>query len=421
MSAKAPLALDAAIEGSRRERFFLELFGNSAIFPIANMLFEFFLLGGAAYFARHHFYAMALAGLVQAAYLSRPGRVRRLAGNLIGPAIYTAIEAAAEGAHFFQAPHHFTYWGFALAVGLLQAGSARCRSDAMRSALVVAESVVKSSILLAMYAVFEMETGSRSARGFAAFFEDPSHNFIAWSLALLGVVAGMASVTSQRYLRMLQAVSRQLRVYSEWFLGRTLLEQAVTDPEALALARRERAILFMDIRGFTAWSETQPPETVVQGLGAYYVSAEEVFARHPPIRSKFAADEIMAVYGEACEALAAARELAVRQVEALRLRGVAAGIGLHWGPVVEGLIGGSVIKQFDVVGDTVNTAKRIEGAAQPGEILASDRFRAAAGAPSQGERRIEVKGKTEPLTVHRLAPLDAGQAHSRPELGTLIS
>jgi adenylate cyclase len=70
--------------------------------------------------------------------------------------------------------------------------------------------------------------------------------------------------------------------------------------------------------------------------------------------------------------------------------------------VVEGLIGGRALKQFDVVGDTVNTAKRIEGAAAPGEILASEAFRAAAGVPSAGARSIEVKGKADSLAVHRL-------------------
>ena len=402
MGARTTAGLDAAIDGSRRERFFLELFGNSAVFPIANILFELLLVGGPAYFRRHHFYAMALAGLVQAAYLSRAGEVKRFRGNLIGPAIYTGIEGAAEGLPFFHAPHHYTYWMVAAAIGALQTGAGRAAPGALRSAFVVMEAVVKSTILLALYAVFELETDPRPGRALARFFEDPSHNFIAWSLVLLGIMAGMAAVTSQRYLAMLKDVSRRLRIYSEWFLGRQLLEQAVSDPRALALARRERAVLFMDMRGFTAWSESQSPERVVAGLAKYYVAAEGVFARHPPIRAKFSADEIMAVYGEAGDALAAARSLALTQVEALRVDGLGAGIGLHWGPVVEGLIGGSDIKQFDVIGDTVNTAKRIEGAAGPGEILASEAFRAAVDAASLAARDVELKGKTAPLRVHRL-------------------
>jgi class 3 adenylate cyclase len=59
------------------------------------------------------------------------------------------------------------------------------------------------------------------------------------------------------------------------------------------------------------------------------------------------------------------------------------------------------------VGDTVNTAKRIEGEAAPGEILASEPFRAASGGLSRGERRVQVKGKSAPLVVHTLAGLTA--------------
>ncbi|HSW84641.1 MAG TPA: adenylate/guanylate cyclase domain-containing protein, partial [Usitatibacter sp.] len=335
-------------------------------------------------------------------------KVRVFAGNLIGPVIYTVIEALAEGPAFFGFLHHYEYWAFAGAIGALRAGREHVPGKSMASFMMIAEGVVRSSILLAMYATFEIESTAADATGATlGFFDDRSHTFIAWAIMLLGVVAGVYAATSQRYLVMLRSLSRQLRVYSEWFFGPVLLEQAVTDPSSLALARRERAILFMDMRGFTAWSETQSPETVVAGLGLYYQTAEQVFDRHRPIRSKFSADEIMAVFASAPEALAAAGELAAAQRETLRVRGLGAGIGLHWGPVVEGLIGGRAIKQFDVVGDTVNTAKRIEGEAAPGEILASEAFRAASGGLSRGERRVQVKGKSVPLAVHTLAGLTA--------------
>jgi len=404
---RSALSLDATIEGSARGRFLEELLANSAIFPIANILLEFFLEGGWAYFLEPDFYAITGAAVAQAAYLTRTdaGRPRRFVGNLVGPALYTAIETAIEGARFFEAPHHLAYWGFALAIGALQEARTHVAAERLRSAVTIAEAVVRSSILFAMYAAYEIQTDARTPGPHKPFFDDSSHTFIAWAVALLGVVAGMAAVTSQRYLGMLRALSRQLRLYSEWFFGRALLEQAVSDPSRLALARRDRAILFMDVRGFTAWSETQPPETVVAALGAYYIAAEEVFARHAPIRSKFAADEVMAVFARPQAALAAACELARAQAEALRPRGLGAGIGLHWGPVVEGLMGGSALKQFDVIGDTVNTAKRIEGAAAAGEILVSEAFRAAAGAECDDERHIDVKGKSMALKVHRVAPL----------------
>ena len=397
------VSLDTAIEGSRRERFAVELFGNSAIFPIANILLEFFLEGGPGYFLEPDFYAIVAGALAQAACLTsaRGERGGRWLGNLVGPAVYTAIETAIEGRAFLAAPHHLAYWGFSLAIGGLQQWRVRSGAGAAE-ALVVIENVVRSSILFTMYWIYEAATGGVDTKTAAGFFGDPSHRFIAWAVALLGVVAGIAAVTSQRYLAALRGLSRKLRVYSEWFFGRALLEQAVTDPDRLALTRRERAILFMDVRGFTSWSEGQPPETVVAVLNGYYDDAEAAFARHAPIRFKFSADEVMAIFSDPAVALAAARELAAVQPRSLGPHGLGAGIGLHWGPVVEGLMGARNLKSFDVIGDTVNTAKRIEGAAGAREILASEAFRAAAAVDSGRQFAIEVKGKSAPLVLHRL-------------------
>ena len=398
--------LDSAIEGSRRTRFLLELFGNSAIFPIANAILEILLEEGFGYFRSPDFYAVTLAALVQAAALSRPGRPERLAGNLTGPAVYTAVETALEGMRFFDAPHHLAYWVFGLAIGLLQKARQAAGPRAAQVLLVV-ESVVRSSILFAMYAIFEVL--SSPDRDPARFFEDPSHVFIAWAVALLGLVAGLLALTGERYLAMLRSVSRQLRVYSEWFFGRPLLAQAMGDPASLALARRDRAIVFMDIRGFTRWSESQPPEAVVEALNRYYVQAEAAFDRHVPVRFKFNADEVMAVFADLGDGLAAARDLAAGAARVLAPLGLGAGVGVHYGPVVEGVMGAREVKAYDVLGDTVNTAKRIEGAAVAGEILLSDAVATRIPPEVRITREVFAKGKSAPLQVHVMPPNAAAQ------------
>jgi class 3 adenylate cyclase len=72
--------------------------------------------------------------------------------------------------------------------------------------------------------------------------------------------------------------------------------------------------------------------------------------------------------------------------------------------VVEGLLGSAGIKGYDVIGDTVNTAKRIEGAAGGGEVLVSQAMRAALDAASAfgARRELVVKGKEAPLEVYPL-------------------
>lgn len=400
-------SLDAAIEGSWRDRFIAEWLTNSAVFPIANVLLEWVRAGGPAYLREPDFYAITVGSVAQALFLSAREtgpRPFRFLGNLIAPAFYTASEMPDEGLAFLQGPHHVAYWAFALAIGAVQHFRWKA-SGRVAYGFGVVESVVRTSFVLALYAIFEFMVTARQDGGASPFFEDSGHVFMAWAVVLLGLLGGMASARSQRYLDMLREVSRRLRLYSEWLLGRRLLERAVGDPGSLGLARRRRAILFADIRGFTAWSERQGPERVADLLNAYYTGAGTALAAGNPIRVKFTADEVMAIFPSARRAGAAARALARDCEGLLEPAGLGAGIGLHWGPVTEGLMGTADIRWYDAMGDTVNTAKRIEGAAGRGEILASSQFIAASRVRPfpASVRSIAVKGKAAPLAVYVLA------------------
>lgn len=398
-------ALDSRISGSFRSRYEQELFRNSGHFPIANLLLE-LLLEGPAVFLAPDVYTLIGAMLLQAWVLTRwenTAAPRRFLGNLVGPAAYTAIEAFFEGSKFFAMPNHIAYWIFAAAVGTLQAARSRARPGTATGVLVVLENVVRAAILFVMYAIFEsLSDGTRFSA--EVFFTDRVHVFIALATLILGISVGLAALSEYGYLALLRETSTQLQRYSEWLLGKDLLERVIANPEALSLVRRERAILFMDIRGFTAWSERCAPETVVQTLNAYYQAAEPVVWRHGAIKLKFSADEILAVFAEPRQAAACAAELRTQARQALSPWGLGAGIGVHSGPVVEGLLGSSGIKGYDVIGDTVNTAKRIEGAAGGGEVLVSGSVRAALdpAAALGGRRELLAKGKEAPLEVYPL-------------------
>lgn len=414
---RSPTSIDTAIEGSARDRFLQELYANSAVFPIVIVLLE-LVQEGPAYFLKPAFYAMSLGAIAQAAYLTRgacTGAAQRIGGNLLAPAIYAAYETTIEGAAFFTAPHHIAFTAFALAIGLLQALRAK-QPPRVAGVLLVAESTLRSLFVFVIYAVFVMMADPASFR-VGEFLADRGHVFVGCAIALLGVAGGVATLGAQRYLTLLREMSRRFRLYSEWFLGRPLLEEVVADPERLRLKRCERAILFLDVRGFTAWSEAHPPEAVAAALNGLYEEAEASFGLCPPIRFKFAADEVMAVFVDPGAALAAARDLSRRVAARLGEHRLGAGIGLHWGPVVEGLMGAASTKHFDVIGDTVNTAKRIEGAAGPDEILLSSVFCAVAGVAPGPMRWIEVKGKAGRLAVQLAAP--APLTPIKPEIGAV--
>jgi adenylate cyclase len=197
----------------------------------------------------------------------------------------------------------------------------------------------------------------------------------------------------------------QLRKYTGWLFGKTLFSDAVASPASLtALSRQERTVLFADIRGFTSWSERHPPEEAVAMLNRYFERAECLWAASPVIKSEYTGDEIMGVFSDPLEAVRIAHSFCEELGRQLSELGLGIGVGLHTGLVIEGLMGGTEVKAYRFVGDTVNTARRICSEAKAGQVLLSaPTFRAVesfitAGAPFG----LSVKGKTEPLELRLL-------------------
>ncbi len=387
----------------------MELFGNSAHFAIANILLELLIKEPAEYIRTPDPYVIVFAAIIQAYWLTRQAvtRPHRFIGNIIAPALYNLTEVLLEGTRFFSAPNHVAYWGFALTIGLLQ--ELRFHLPPLYGFLVVIESVIRASILLFMYAIFERYANPEQTLSWNAFFSDKSHVFIGWAILLIGFSNGLANLTAERYLQNLRQMSAQLRTYSEWLLGRNLLSQIILSPDSLHITRRERTILFMDIRGFTAWSELHQPEEVVMLLDEYYRQSEAIITFYSPIKFKFSADEVMVVFPTAQAAVHAALELR-RQIHPLLAENqLGAGIGLESGPVVEGLLGSTNVRFYDAIGDTVNTAKRIENAAQAGQVLISEHVCEQVATVKLGAKtKIRVKGKAQPITVYDLGDVKAG-------------
>ena len=158
-------------------------------------------------------------------------------------------------------------------------------------------------------------------------------------------------------------------------------------------------VMFCDIVGFTAYSERNPPETVFSELEALVERFEEITRKHGLEKIKTIGDAFMATSG-----LLSPHDEPVRAAVACGLDMVADGqafgaglgirIGIDHGPVVAGIMGKTQF-QFDVWGDTVNTAARIEGAARPGSVCVSGRawmhLRHQADGRSLG--LVDLKGK----------------------------
>ena len=140
--------------------------------------------------------------------------------------------------------------------------------------------------------------------------------------------------------------------------------------------RRVCSVLFCDVAGFTPLSESRDPEAVRELLSQYFAVARTVIGRYGGVVEKFIGDAVMAVWGtpaaaegDAERAVRAALDL-VAAVEAL---GAEAGVpdltaraGLVTGEVAVSL---GAVGEGMVAGDAVNTAARVQTAAEPGQVL----------------------------------------------------
>jgi class 3 adenylate cyclase/tetratricopeptide (TPR) repeat protein len=214
----------------------------------------------------------------------------------------------------------------------------------------------------------------------------------------------------------LQLTPEQLLEQLRSYLPQGLAEkmQAVGHIEG---ERRQVTVLFADISGFTALSEKLDPEQVVTLTNAVLKEMAIAVYQYEGYVDKFLGDAVMAVFGapvahedDAERALRAAllmreRLEAFNRCQTHRLsHPLSIHIGVNTGTVIAGNVGSDLRMSYTVMGDTVNTASRLEDASKPGQILVSrDTYRLTRGAFTfLAMEPIQVRGKREPLTVYEL-------------------
>ncbi len=174
--------------------------------------------------------------------------------------------------------------------------------------------------------------------------------------------------------------------------------------------RRTTTVLFGDLVAFTTLSETQDPEDVRELLSEYFAGARTVVGRYGGTIEKFIGDAVMAVWGvpvshedDAERAVRAGLDL-VAEVAAFGARvgvpDLAMRVGILTGTVAVTL---GAVGEGMVAGDAVNTAARIQAAAEPGTVWVDHETRgltvAAVAFTDMGAH--ELKGKAEPVRLHR--------------------
>ncbi|WP_066525377.1 adenylate/guanylate cyclase domain-containing protein [Erythrobacter sp. CCH5-A1] len=209
------------------------------------------------------------------------------------------------------------------------------------------------------------------------------------------------------------------------YIPRDIAQAIIDRPELLNLGgeKREIFVLFSDLEGFTKMSHAIPPEMVAKLLNRYLDLLSQVVLDHGGVIDKFVGDAVVAFWGAPISrpddgARAARAGYAIWQAgEAFRAEVAAMDpalppigktrVGLHFGEAVIGNFGGATRIQYTALGDSMNTAARLEAAnkALGSSVMASREFAEASGLDWwRPMGRVQLRGRATPVDLFEPAP-----------------
>jgi len=240
------------------------------------------------------------------------------------------------------------------------------------------------------------------------------------------IALGLAAVLSTAVHAVTAAFEREMvrDVFSRFVPESVVSEVLSQTGEGLRLGgeRRVATVLFSDLRGFTSYAEGLTPATVISVLNRYLTAMSDVILDNGGTLVAYMGDGIMAVFGAPIEqtdhadrALRAARQMTGPALadfnQWMRDEGVGEGfrmgVGLMSGEVMSGNVGSERRLEYTAIGDTTNTAARLEGMTKgtPYMVFVADTTRQAAQDPPDdlvSVDRMEVRGRRERVDVWAL-------------------
>jgi len=174
-------------------------------------------------------------------------------------------------------------------------------------------------------------------------------------------------------------------------------------------AKVDVAVLFADIRGSTSLGEHAGPEEYADLLNRFYRTSTDVLIAHDAIIDKIIGDEVMALFVRGFagpDYRRNAAEAGIDLVKTLnRKMNLPVGAAVNAGLAFVGSVGSDYVVDFTAVGDTVNTAARLQGHALAGQVvLCEEVYREVADRyPSPEPRCLKIRGRDAPVDVRVLA------------------
>lgn len=237
------------------------------------------------------------------------------------------------------------------------------------------------------------------------------------------VLLVMACIIVEKYVLETIKKKRVINSFKKYMAPQVIDQMAKDDVFNIELGgqKRDVAVLFVDIRGFTTLSEALSPEEIVRILNRYLTLTSDCIFEFGGMLDKFIGDATMAIFNAPNDqedyVMKAVQAGLLMQKKGAELgdelfkeygKKVSFGVGVHVGPAVVGNIGSEKRMDYTAIGDTVNTASRIEGKSKAGELLISEEVYIILKDRIKAEfaENMELKGKAKPVPVYRVTGTD---------------
>jgi len=250
---------------------------------------------------------------------------------------------------------------------------------------------------------------------------------------ITGVVSGyLAREEHRRFDRILKQQRdifvttqkrKEMRDMLQRYLSYNIVDELLNDPSKIQLGgtRQKVSVLFSDISGFTRMLSVTEPERVIKVLNEYLTEMTELIFRYEGMVDKFVGDAVIGIFGalktspgDTYRAVKAAMSMQERLVELQKKwkeninEIIEARIAVNTGEVILGNIGSPQRMDYSAIGDTVNTASRLQAIAEIGKVIISSstyrELEKKVHVKQLGE--VTLKGKTQPIEVYEVLRLE---------------
>lgn len=212
---------------------------------------------------------------------------------------------------------------------------------------------------------------------------------------------------------------RKIKKVFKHYVSEEVVDEILKYPDKIPMGgkRVQATVLFSDIRGFTSMSENYDPQRIVSVLNTYFSAMVDIIFKNKGTLDKYIGDGILAFFGApivraehadsaVTTAIAMLSKLDELNKELALQTPLRIGIGIHSGEAIVGNIGSHRKMEYTIIGDTVNTASRVEGLTKElkADILITEETfsRLKGNYQIVPEEEVVLRGKTRPIMLYRV-------------------